>query len=182
MAIRLWLYPSVSTTSLAVAIGRDVHTALLINDAYEGFGFLGRSRVHVCNALLRNLPRHTNTYILHPVRVEKPLRWLGSSVEDVRAFPAEARRAAGYQLGRVQQGLMPDDWKPMTVVGSGVCEIRIHARGERRVFYVAKFEEAIYVVHAFEKRTRRTLKTDIDVARKRLADLLRLRARRQEVL
>jgi phage-related protein len=84
---------------------------------------------------------------------EKPLAWLGSSLDDVRAFPAEARRAAGYQLGRVQQGLMPDDWKPMTTVGAGVHEIRIHTALEHRVFYVAKYEDAVYVIHAFEKRT-----------------------------
>lgn len=114
--------------------------------------------------------------------LEKPLRWLGSSLDDVRAFPEDARRAAGYQLGRVQQGLMPDDWKPMTLVGSGVYEIRIHTGVEHRVFYVAKYEEAVYVVHAFEKRTRQTSRADVDVARKRFADLLRLRAQKKEVL
>ena len=107
---------------------------------------------------------------------EKPLCWLGSSLDDLRAFPENARREAGYQLGRVQQGLMPDDWKPMTDVGPGVYEIRIHTGLEHRVFYVAKHEEAVYVVHAFEKRTRQTRQADIDVARKRFADLTRLRA------
>ncbi len=92
---------------------------------------------------------------------EKPLAWLGSSLADVRAFPDEARRAAGYQLGRVQQGLMPDDWKPMTTVGAGVYEIRIHTEVEHRVFYVAKYEEAVYVIHAFEKRTRQTREAEI---------------------
>ena len=107
--------------------------------------------------------------------LEKPLRWLGSSLDDVRAFPEEARRAAGYQLGRVQQGLMPDDWKPMTAVVPGVYEIRIHTGTEHRIFYVAKYDDAIYVLHAFEKRTRQTRRADIAVARQRLADLLRLR-------
>ncbi len=109
---------------------------------------------------------------------EKPLRWLGSSLDDLRAFPENARREAGYQLGRVQQGLMPDDWKPMTLVGPGVYEVRIHTGVEHRVFYVAKHEEAVYVVHAFEKRTRQTRQDDIDVARKRFADLPRLRVRK----
>jgi len=112
--------------------------------------------------------------------IEKPLAWLGSSLEDVRAFPAEARRAAGYQLGRVQQGLMPDDWKPMTSVGVGVYEIRIHTGLEHRVFYVAKHEEAVYVIHAFEKRTPRTSEADIALARKRLADVLRLRGQKKK--
>ena len=111
---------------------------------------------------------------------EKPLAWLGSSLQDVRAFPAEARRAAGYQLGRVQQGLMPDDWKPMTTVGAGVYEIRIHSQLEHRVFYVAKYEDAVYVIHAFEKRTPQTSEADIALARKRLADFLRLRGQKKK--
>ena len=112
--------------------------------------------------------------------VEKPLAWLGSSLDDVRAFPAEARRAAGYQLGRVQQGLMPDDWKPMSTVGAGVYEIRIHTELEHRVFYVAKYEDAIYVIHAFEKRTTQTREADIALARKRLADFLRGRDQKKK--
>ena len=111
---------------------------------------------------------------------EKPLAWLGSSLDDVRSFPAKARRAAGYQLGRVQQGLMPDDWKPMTTVGAGVYEIRIHTALEHRVFYVAKYEEAVYVIHAFEKRTPQTREADIAVARNRLADFLRFRGRKKK--
>jgi len=111
---------------------------------------------------------------------EKPLAWLGSSLDDVRGFPAEAKRAAGYQLGRVQQGLMPDDWKPMTTVGAGVFEIRIHTELEHRVFYVAKYEDAVYVIHAFEKDTRQTRDADVALARKRLADFLRLRDRKRK--
>jgi phage-related protein len=109
---------------------------------------------------------------------EKPISWLGSSLDDVRAFPAEARRAAGYQLGRVQQGLAPTDWKPMTTVGAGVLEIRVHTRVEHRVFYVAKFEEAVYVIHAFEKRTRKTSASDIALAQRRFADLVQRRAQK----
>lgn len=112
--------------------------------------------------------------------VEKPLCWLGSSLEDVRAFSDDARRAVGHELGRVQQGLMPSDWKPMATVGAGVYEIRVRTRLEHRVFYVAKFEEAIYVLHAFEKRTGRTPQADIALAQKRLADLLARRARKRE--
>ena len=111
---------------------------------------------------------------------EKPLCWLGSSLEDLRAFPDDARRAAGYQLGRVQQGLMPSDWKPMTTVGAGVFEIRVHTGVEHRIFYVAKYAQAVYVLHAFEKRTRHTPPAEIGLARKRLADLLRRRTQKQE--
>ena len=108
------------------------------------------------------------------------MSWLGSSLEDLRAFPEDARRAAGYQLGRVQQGLLPTDWKPMATVGSGVVEIRVHTRVEHRVFYVAKFAEAVYVLHAFEKRTRQTPQPEIALAKKRFADLIRRRAKKPE--
>jgi len=111
---------------------------------------------------------------------EKPVAWLGSSLDDVRAFPAEAKRAAGYQLGRVQQGLIPDDWKPMPTAGAGVYEIRIHTALEHRVFYIAKYEEAVYVIHAFEKRTPQTREAGIVLARKRLADFLRQRRQKKE--
>ncbi len=111
--------------------------------------------------------------------VEKPLCWLGSSLDDVRAFPDDARRDAGYQLRRVQQGLMPSDWKAMGSIGAGAYEIRIHTGAEHRIFYVAKFEEAGYVLHAFEKRSRRTPQAAITLARTRLAGLVRRRARKE---
>jgi phage-related protein len=113
---------------------------------------------------------------------DKPLYWLGSSLEDVRAFPKEARRAAGHQLDLVQHGLEARDWKPMPTVGAGVCEIRVHAGNEYRVFYIAKLAEGVYVLHAFEKRTRQTRQVDIDLARKRLGDLRRLRQESEEKL
>jgi phage-related protein len=111
---------------------------------------------------------------------EKRLVWLGSSLDDVRAFPARARRLAGYELRRVQQGLMPSDWKPMQTVGPGVNEIRIHTSAEHRVLYVARFLEAVYVLHAFGKRTQRTPHTDIALAQRRLADLATMRTRHKE--
>ena len=84
----------------------------------------------------------------------KRLVFVGSSLEDLKEFPAEARRTAGFELGSVQRGLDPSDWKPMKEVGAGVREIRISVLGEWRVLYVAKFAEAIYVLHAFQKKTR----------------------------
>ena len=111
---------------------------------------------------------------------EKPVSWLGSSLEDLRAFPEDARRAVGYQLGRVQQGLLPTDWKPMTTVATGVIEMRVHTRLEHRLLYVAKFEEAVYVLHAFEKRTRRTPHSEIVLAQRRFADLIRRRTQKPE--
>ena len=103
---------------------------------------------------------------------DKPLIWLGSSQGDLKAFPQDARRVAGFQLRRVQQGLEPNDWKPMTTVGAGVQEIRIHTGLEHRVFYVAKFTEGVYVLHAFEKRTRKTPKRETDLARDRFRALV----------
>ncbi|MBN1380292.1 MAG: type II toxin-antitoxin system RelE/ParE family toxin [Deltaproteobacteria bacterium] len=97
----------------------------------------------------------------------KPLKFIASSLDDLRNFPDEARRAAGFELHAVQSGLEPSDWKPMQVVGSGVKEIRIHILGEWRIIYVAKHHESIYVLHAFQKKTRKTSKQDIDLARQR---------------
>ena len=97
----------------------------------------------------------------------KPLRSVGSSLDDLRGFPAEARRDAGFELYTVQRGLMPSDFKPLPHVGQGAYEIRIHALGEWRMIYLAKFDEAIYVLHAFQKKTSRTRKEDLDLAARR---------------
>ena len=98
----------------------------------------------------------------------KPVIWLGSSRDAVRDFPPLARKAAGQALTAVQFGLPPPDSKPMTSIGSGVVEIRMHVGGEFRVVYVAKYVEAVYVLHAFEKRTQRTRQGDLELARSRL--------------
>ena len=90
---------------------------------------------------------------------DKPLIWLGSSRGDLRAFPALARRLAGFQLRRVQHGLDPNDWKPMQTVGPGAREIRIHIAGAHRVFYVATRAEAFYVLHVSRRRRRRRAHT-----------------------
>ena len=98
----------------------------------------------------------------------KPLYFVGSALEDLRAFPRAPRRDAGYQLDRVQFGLEPSDWKPLTTVGSGVREVRIHCEGQFRVIYVAKFDDAVYVLHAFQKKTQKTRKQDVEIGRRRL--------------
>ena len=87
-------------------------------------------------------------------------------------FPAQAKREAGHKLDRVQRGLDPTDWKPMTSVGQGVREIRIRQEGQYRVIYVASFAENVYVLHAFQKKTRKTSKQDLDVAKRALKDVL----------
>lgn len=111
---------------------------------------------------------------------EKPVIWLGNSLNDLRAFPDEARRSAGHELHLVQLGQEPSDWKPMTTVGPGVMELRIHTKLEHRVFYVAKFSEAVYVIHAFQKTTRKTSKPDVDLAKKRFTDLTQQRSKQKE--
>lgn len=107
---------------------------------------------------------------------DKPLVWLGSARRDLRAFPSDARRRSGFQLRRVQQGLDPDDWKPRVSVGPGVREIRVRTELAYRVFYLAMFEEAVYVLHAFEKKTRKTPAPDVTLARDRYRGLLKKRA------
>ena len=103
----------------------------------------------------------------------KPVHFVGTSREDLRELPDSAQETAGFQLFKVQQGKEPDDWKPMAIVGSGVYELRIHTSVEHRVFYVAKFSEGVYVLHAFEKRTRQTARQDIELARERYRKVLR---------
>jgi phage-related protein len=103
----------------------------------------------------------------------KPIEFRGSSLDDLRSFPLSARREAGHQLDQVQNGHEPDDWKPMNTVGQGVKEIRIRdAVGAFRVMYVAKFVDAVYVLHCFQKKTEKTNKADLDLAAKRYRDLL----------
>jgi phage-related protein len=106
--------------------------------------------------------------------VSKPVEFRGSALEDLRAFPEAARREAGYQLDQIQRGREPDDWKPMNAVGRGVREIRIRdAAGAFRVLYVAKFDDAVYVLHCFQKKTQKTSKADLNLAVQRYRDLIK---------
>lgn len=99
--------------------------------------------------------------------VVKPLRFVGSSRIDLQSFPKDVRHALGEELRRVQEGGMPSDFKPMPTVGKGVYEIRVSLEGAWRVLYVAKFIDAVYVLHSFQKKTQQTATEDIDLARKR---------------
>lgn len=104
----------------------------------------------------------------------KLVSFLGNSLECLRNFPEDAQHDAGYQLEKVQRGEQPDDFKPMPSVGKGVEEIRISDEsGAYRVIYLARRAEAVYVLHAFEKKTQATLKRNIDIARKRFAQVSR---------
>ena len=98
----------------------------------------------------------------------KGLVFLGSSRDDLRAMSAGIRHALGVELMRVQLGGEPTDFKPMSNVGTGAYEIRVRdATGAFRVIYVAKFSDAIYVLHAFQKKTQKTAKGDLELAMKR---------------
>jgi phage-related protein len=122
----------------------------------------------------KKLPDHTKFCILSPMVDSKPVEFRGSALDDLRAFPQAARREAGYQLDRIQHGREPDDWKPMNTVGRGVREIRIRdAVGAFRVLYVAKFDDAVYVLHCFQKKTQKTSKADLNLASQRYRDLLK---------
>ncbi|MDL2406188.1 type II toxin-antitoxin system RelE/ParE family toxin [Rhizobium calliandrae] len=102
----------------------------------------------------------------------KRLEFLGDSLAQLREFPEAARKEAGVQLHKVQQGIEPSDWKPMATVGQGVREIRIRDdAGAFRVLYIAKIEDAVYVLHAFQKKTQQTAKRDLDIATSRLRQI-----------
>jgi phage-related protein len=104
----------------------------------------------------------------------KVVAFLGDALEAIRSFPNGARREIGFQIDRLQRGLEPDDWKPLKAVGPGVREIRVRdASGSYRVIYVATFAEAVFVLHAFQKKTRATAKRDIDLAQARFRMLVR---------
>ena len=103
----------------------------------------------------------------------KRITWLGTSREDVKAFPDKVRKIVGAKLMTVQLGNNPTDSKPMSSIGQGVTEIRIQYEGQYRVIYIAKFSEAIYVLHAFRKKTQRTSIQDMALAKNRLKQIKR---------
>jgi phage-related protein len=111
---------------------------------------------------------------------EEQIRWVGSSYDDLLSFPKDARKEAGFELGKVQAGLDPIDWKPFDEVGAGTKEIRIRdASGVYRVMYIAKFEEAIYVIHCFQKKTQTTSKQDKAIAAARYRAVVSARRERK---
>lgn len=104
----------------------------------------------------------------------KPITFLGSSLKALRAFPDAARQDAGFQLDLVQRGQQPDDFKPLPTVGAGVEELRVWCeQGSFRVDYVARLADAVYVLHAFQKKTQTTAKADIEIATRRYRELMK---------
>ena len=104
----------------------------------------------------------------------KPIEFLGDSLKALSEFPRDARQAAGRQLAKMQKGQAPDDFKPMPDIGKGVEELRVwEESGTFRVIYVARLADAVYVLHAFQKKTQATSKRDKETARKRFKQLMR---------
>ena len=104
----------------------------------------------------------------------KLMRFVGDSLKCLQEFPDDVKYDVGYQLNKVQQGEQPDDFKPMPSIGKGVEEIRIRVdTGIYRVVYTARLAEAVYVLHAFLKKTQATSRRDIELAKSRYTELMR---------
>ncbi len=107
----------------------------------------------------------------------KPLHFRGDSLDVLVTFPEDVKWGAGFALYLVQIGRDPDDWKPMPTIGPGVREIRVRDEaGAFRLIYIAKFLEAVYVLHCFNKKSQQTAARDIELSRKRLKELLQERS------
>jgi phage-related protein len=103
----------------------------------------------------------------------KEIEFLGDSLKVLSDFPKSARQDAGRQLLRVQKGQVPDDFKPMPTIGKGVEEIRVRDEsGAYRVIYTARLADAVYVLHAFQKKTQTTAKRDVEIAKRRFGQLM----------
>jgi phage-related protein len=104
----------------------------------------------------------------------KEIEFLGDSLKALSEFPRDARQAAGYQLRRVQDGLPPEDFKPMQDIGAGVEEIRVRGgAGTYRVLYTARLADKVYVLHAFQKKTQQTATREKEIAKRRFKQLMR---------
>lgn len=115
---------------------------------------------------------------------ERPLIWIGSSRRDLRGFPREVRRNIGQALYAAQQGETDPSAKPLRGLGGGsVLEIVADHHGDTwRAVYTVRFSEAVYVLHAFQKKSKRgiaTPKKDMDLIYHRLAEVERLHRERQ---
>jgi phage-related protein len=106
---------------------------------------------------------------------DKPIYWIGSSKDDICNFSEEARKKAGFQLRAIQKGEEPSDFKSIPTIGKGTKEIRIWTGDAYRIFYVARFAEAIYVLHAFQKKTQQTSRQDIELGKQRYQQMMKFR-------
>ena len=98
----------------------------------------------------------------------KHVRFVGSAKSELSAFPKPVRARVGQELFLVQVGRVPDGSKPMPAIGPGAAEIRVRdISGAFRVVYVAKFADAVYVLHAFQKKSQKTSREDLALAKQR---------------
>ena len=108
----------------------------------------------------------------------KPIDIDPRALDAIRSMPPGARQGIGFQLDLVQMGLEPDDFKPVKTVGAGVYEIRVRDQGQAfRSFYVARFPEAVYVLHAFEKKSQKTAPKDLALGQARYKEMIERRKR-----
>ncbi len=130
----------------------------------------GSVQLEIGKTLLRLAYLYPKQY----VQSMKLLRFLGDSLKCLREFPEDARHDVGYQLDKVQRGEQPDDFRPMPAIGKGVEEIRVwDDTGTYRVIYTARLADAVYVLHAFQKKTQVTAKRDVELARRRFTELMK---------
>jgi phage-related protein len=118
------------------------------------------------------LHRYIETGIL---RSGKPLVFLGSALRDLERLPERARSRLGGELEALRTGGQPRHWKPMPAIGTGVREIKVAAGGAFRAFYVATFNDAIYILHVFQKKSQKTARLDIELGRVRFRMISRSR-------
>jgi phage-related protein len=129
----------------------------------------GSVQLEIGKTLLRLAYLYPKQY----VQSMKLLRFLGDSLKCLREFPEDARHDVGYQLDKVQRGEQPDDFRPMPAIGKGVEEIRVwDDTGTYRVIYTARLADAVYVLHAFQKKTQTTAKRDVELAKRRFTELM----------
>lgn len=106
--------------------------------------------------------------------VLRPVVWLGNSKRNIRGFPEEAQKLIGDELQLIQFGGMPKDAKPFKGLGSGVLEIAIRYDTDAyRTLVAVQLGKKIYVLHAFQKKSKRGIKTpkqDVDLIRQRYAE------------
>lgn len=102
----------------------------------------------------------------------KHVVFVGSSLDDLRRFPRDARHDMGQQLAMIQRGMNPRDWRPMPSIGRGVREFRVRVSSNAyRSIYTTTIGDAVYVLHVFVKKSQRTAKNDLEIARKRLKEV-----------
>jgi phage-related protein len=164
--IEYWHCPGIRRLLLEIPQAAINKALGVIRLAFEMWEVLSQPNNNFLLALYPNQYNHSM----------KPVRFLGDSLERLREFPADAKYDVGYQLEQVQRGNQPSSFKSMPSIGKGVEEIRLRDdSGIYRIIYTARLVDTVYVLHAFQKKTRSTAKRDIDLAKERFQQLGRTR-------